>query len=82
MFPSFMKIIGNWFDKKILGVVIGVYTTCVHLGNIVGLQIATLIMDTTENKWYYNFLTLGGIFVFFALLMAVFLQECPLNAQI
>ena len=59
--PSFIKIIGNWFPKKQRAFIVSVWSTCVGMGNILGLQIAKWVLDKTDNNWPILFLVLTAL---------------------
>lgn len=37
VFPNFVSVMSNWFPKKNRGFFIGLWSTCVGIGNIVGI---------------------------------------------
>jgi MFS family permease len=36
-YPNFVSIMSNWFPKKNRGFIIGLWSTCVNVGNIIGI---------------------------------------------
>lgn len=81
IFSSMVAIMGEWFPKKIRGTVIGVWVTCINIGNIIGVQMASgLIKVFGEEKWYDLMFTVAGMMTFFAFIFLFFLKPDPESA--
>jgi MFS family permease len=44
-------MLGNWYSKKNRGLIIGAWATCANIGNIIGIQLAAILIDVFEGKW-------------------------------
>ena len=60
IFPSIVHTLGNWFSKTHRGVIIGLWATCANIGNILGVQIASIILKVTDKKWEYLMFSIAG----------------------
>ena len=49
VFPCIVHTLGNWFSKAHRGVIIGIWATCANIGNILGVQIASIILKFSNN---------------------------------
>ena len=58
-FPAYVSIVANWFSKKYRGTAVTGFCTCVNVGNILGVQIASLIMRATGDNWSLLFVILA-----------------------
>lgn len=56
--PSVVTLVGNWFGKKRLGLIFGVWNSHTSVGNILGAVIAGLWVN---NMWGYSFVVPGLI---------------------
>ena len=78
IFPSFIGILGDWFPKTNRGVIIGVWATCIQLGNIIGVQIARLLLNVYgDDHWYIMMFTAGVLMGVMAILFFFFLVGEP-----
>lgn len=46
-----IHMLGNWFSKNNRGLIIGAWATCANIGNIVGIQLAAILIDVFDGKW-------------------------------
>lgn len=51
LFPNFVSILSNWFEKKNRGVFIGFWATANNFGNIVGIQLSAVLLTHLNNNW-------------------------------
>ena len=58
-FPSYISIIANWFPKKNRGIAVTGFCTCVNMGNIIGVQVASLAIKVTDGNWQWLFVMLA-----------------------
>jgi len=68
---------GNWTHRGNRGFVTGLWSTCGSVGNILGLQIAPLLLTHWDNKWYYLMWIVGCAYLFVALAMFLFMVPEP-----
>ena len=48
-FPSFVSIVASWFSKEYRGTMVTGFCTCVNVGNILGVQIASALERAIDN---------------------------------
>jgi sugar phosphate permease len=64
----------NWFPKKNRGFLVGLWSSCGNLGNIIGSLLAAALINVYHQKWGYLLLTaafftsLASIATFFFLI--------------
>ena len=75
--PSLISVMGNWTHRGNRGLITGLWSTCGSIGNILGLQLAPILLSTWNNKWQYLMVTIGVTYVFIALAMWFFLVPDP-----
>lgn len=69
--PSVVAVMGNWFGKGSRGLVLGLWSACASVGNIIGALMVSAVLDF---GYEYAFLLTsmvlfaGGIMVFFGLI--------------
>jgi sugar phosphate permease len=51
LWPSIIHMLGNWYSKKYRGLIIGAWATCANIGNIIGIQIAAILIKHFNNQW-------------------------------
>ncbi|CAH9134165.1 unnamed protein product [Cuscuta epithymum] len=66
--PSVVAVIGNWFDKRKRGLIMGVWNAHTSVGNISGSLLAASVLDY---GWGWSFI-LPGAFIFLAGIMVYF----------
>eukprot|EP00347_Sterkiella_histriomuscorum_P010684 403375320 len=78
IFPSFVAILGEWFPKKRRGAIIGLWATCINIGNIIGVQLASgLLKIFGEDNWQGLMYTVGALMLIFAIIFVFLLQPDP-----
>jgi len=77
LFPNFISVLGNWFTKKHRGLIVGMWTTCNNVGNIIGIQLAAFLLDFYKGEWPYLFLTISLIVFLLAVCMFFFFVVEP-----
>ena len=75
--PSLISVMGNWTHRGNRGLITGLWSTCGSIGNILGLQLAPILLSTWDNKWQYLMVVIGFTYVFIALAMWLFLVPDP-----
>lgn len=68
-FPALVSTLANWTQRKTRGFITGVWATCSHTGNIIGMQSAALILFINGNQWEHLLYYVTAIYVFFAMLI-------------
>jgi sugar phosphate permease len=68
---------GNWFSKKHRGLIIGAWATCANIGNIIGIQLAAILIKVFKQKWSHLIFINAIISLLTALLMLWFLVSHP-----
>ncbi|GAU98977.1 hypothetical protein RvY_10043 [Ramazzottius varieornatus] len=72
--PSVVTLVGNWFGKKRLGLIFGVWNSHTSVGNILGAVIAGVWVN---QNWGYSFIIPGLIILVTGLLANLFVVEKP-----
>lgn len=67
----------NWFPRKFRGFLIGLWATSPNVGNIIGVQLAALLLRGFDNRWYWLMLTISVLFLSFAVLIYSLLLPEP-----
>lgn len=44
LWPTMIHMLGNWYSKKNRGLIIGAWATCANIGNIIGIQVAAILV--------------------------------------
>uniref|UniRef100_A0A5S6Q1C0 Sugar phosphate exchanger 3 n=1 Tax=Trichuris muris TaxID=70415 RepID=A0A5S6Q1C0_TRIMR len=68
--PAEVCIMANWFGRGGRGFVLGLWSSCASIGNIIGSELCSWVLPSGyENAFLVNatFLFCGGFFVFFCL---------------
>ncbi|CDW86014.1 glycerol-3-phosphate transporter 5-like [Stylonychia lemnae] len=78
IFAVFIALLADWFPKRRRGIVIGTWTSCINIGNIVGVQLASGLLSLYgAEKWYYLMFTVACLMILFAVLFLLFLVIEP-----
>ena len=77
VFPILVSTIGMWFSKQYRGLIGGSWATSTNIGNIVGLQLAGLILDKSDGDWDVLMLILAAWFLLNVLLVLVTYKADP-----
>lgn len=78
LWPSFISILGHWFPKKTRGFLAGLWATCNNSGNIIGIQLASFLMNSIfGDKWQYLLVTIGLIVFAWAAVLYFWLVPEP-----
>jgi sugar phosphate permease len=72
-----IHMLGNWYSKKNRGLIIGAWATCANIGNIIGIQVAAILVEIFNHKWQYLIFINAGVMVTMALLYFFFLIPHP-----
>jgi sugar phosphate permease len=75
-------MLGNWFSKTNRGLIIGAWATCANIGNIIGIQIAAILIKYFNNQWQYLLFINAGIMLFIAVWYWLCLVPNPLRLGI
>jgi len=46
-----IHMLGNWYGKTNRGLIIGAWATCANIGNIIGIQMAAILIEMFDGKW-------------------------------
>mmetsp|Transcript_2899 Transcript_2899/g.1964 ORF Transcript_2899/g.1964 Transcript_2899/m.1964 type:complete len:128 (+) Transcript_2899:402-785(+) len=77
LYPSFVSIMSNWFSKKNRGFIVGVWSTCQNVGNIIGIQLAAALISVFNDQWYWLLISIGCFFYMYAPVLFFFLVPEP-----
>lgn len=73
-----IAILGDWFSKKHRGAIIGLWTTCIQIGNIIGVQLASLLLHIYgEDNWWGLMFTIASVMIVLAIIFIGFLKPDP-----
>ena len=61
--PSLIAVLSNWTNKGNRGLVTGLWSTCASAGNILGLQLAPVLLGYWDNEWYMLLWLIGGTYL-------------------
>ena len=75
--PSLISVMGNWTHRGNRGFVTGLWSTCGSVGNILGLQLAPVLLHNWSNRWYLLMFCVASIYIFIGVAMAIFLVPDP-----
>lgn len=51
LLPSMIAVVGQWFGKKHRGLIVGGWQSCNNFGDIVGIQLAAVLLFMFEGRW-------------------------------
>ncbi|VYS59639.1 unnamed protein product [Arabidopsis thaliana] len=74
--PSVVAVVGNWFNKKKRGLIMGIWNAHTSVGNITGSLIAAAML---RYGWGWSFVVPGVIIVVIGLVNFAFLPVSPEN---
>ncbi len=77
IWPMLIHMMGNWFSKKHRGLIIGAWATCANIGNIIGIQLAAILIKVFKQKWSHLIFINAIISILSALLTLWFLVPHP-----
>ena len=66
-----------WTERKTRGIVTGIWATCSNSGNVVGIQLATLILGLQDDHWQNLMFYIMGVYFTFAVLIFFFFVSTP-----
>ena len=78
--PGLMGIMGNWFEKKKKGALLGVWALNANAGNLIGLNLCN-VLSNHGISWVWNFFLTGLLAMLVALLSVFFLKEKPTQTE-
>ena len=76
-FPTLIGILGNWTKKESRGFISGMWGTCSNVGNVIGLQLAPLILANHDQRWYSLMFSVVIIYISVAVVTFLFLTPDP-----
>lgn len=83
VFPTLVSIVSTWFSKDHRGIITGSWGTSTNIGNIIGAQVAALVLRGREaEEWYLLMQTIAIIFFVIALLSGTVLSPYPERHQL
>ncbi|CAC5372292.1 SLC37A3 [Mytilus coruscus] len=68
--PTVVAVMGNWFGRSSRGLVLGLWSACASVGNIIGALLASAVLDYGYDYAFLlssTVLMAGGIAIFFGL---------------
>ena len=80
--PLCIALMGNWFPKKGRGLVFGVWSTCVNVGNIFGTLIVSLCMGVFSLNWGWAWIVLSCLVAIIGVVDWIFIIQKPINVGI
>jgi len=80
--PTFIGILGNWFEKKNRGFLVGFWMSCNNFGNIIGIQIAAGLMNLFGDEWGYLLICIAVVVGLSAFVIFFFLVPDPSDVDI
>ena len=80
--PTLISVMGNWTHRGNRGFVTGLWSTCGSIGNIMGLQLAPLLLGEWENQWYVLILIIACLYYVISVSMSFFLIPNPKDVGI
>ncbi|OQV17979.1 Glucose-6-phosphate [Hypsibius exemplaris] len=72
--PAVVPLMGNWFGKKRLGIIFGIWNSHTSVGNILGAVIAGVWVN---QAWGYSFVVPGLIIMSCGIIAYFFVVVCP-----
>lgn len=80
VFPTLVSIVSNWFSKEHRGVITGSWGTCTNIGNIVGVQVAAMVLHGRQaTDWYLLMQTIAITFFVVTMLSGSVFSPYPEN---
>lgn len=77
MFPTCVSILANWFTKERRGFAVGLWATCNNVGNIVGIQLAALLLQLYGGSWTALMFTISIILILQSIVIYFFIVPEP-----
>jgi sugar phosphate permease len=79
LFPTLVSIIGSWFSQKHRGIITGSWGTCTNVGNIVGFQLAALLLHHKEKSenWHVLMIIVSVVFIANCIMILTVYQPYP-----
>ena len=77
VWPGTVSIMGNWFSKQNRGKIMGFWSSCPSVGNLVGAQLAGLTVSVLGFSWEYLVLTNLIFLLLAAFVFATFAYDKP-----
>jgi len=68
LWPSMIHMLGNWFSKKNRGLIIGAWATCANVGNILGIQLAAILIKYFDQQWHNLIFINAGLMLAIAII--------------
>lgn len=63
LWPSMIHMLGNWYSKTNRGLIIGAWATCANVGNILGIQLAAILIKRFNNQWQHLIFINAGFMI-------------------
>lgn len=76
VWPGTVSLIGNWFPKSSHGGWMGLWSCNSNIGNIIGAQVAILLLDFT-GSWEIVMITVTTFMLISAIATLIFVQDYP-----
>ena len=68
---------GNWFNKKSRGLIVGIWVGNTNLGDVIGYIIADIGTNTFHIGWQYTIFVVSGWLFIMSIIDMIFLQPYP-----
>ena len=76
-FPCFVGTVGAWTRRSSRGTITGIWATCGNVGNIFGLQLASVVLGNHEGEWQRLMYITTVIYLSLALCIFIFYVAEP-----
>jgi len=74
-----IHMMGSWFSKKNRGLIIGAWATCANIGNIIGIQIAAILIKVFDHRWSQLIFINAIMTILIAIMTYLFLVPHPIR---
>ena len=84
LFPSVIHLLGSWFAQGNRGFMLGLWATCSNIGNIMGVQLAAVLLKLFNNRWEFLQFSISVMMLLCSTMTYLFLNSYPeeLNIEV
>lgn len=82
VWPGTVAIMGYWYPKSTRGKAMGIWSSSTSIGNIVGAQIANIILEILDLPWELVLITTGSLVAISGILIFFFVDEKPESLEL
>lgn len=68
-FPCLVSSVAAWSERKSRGTITGLWATCGQVGNIIGLQLAAVLLSHNGNNWTRLMIIVTELYAIFAIML-------------